>query len=183
MIPLLWQELSVSAAPVPPETEALLAALRRIYTNGGAELRIFDLSMSALWLAHAAYDDLDRLGFPDLFLRQPAVDAVLPAPQRVVPPGTESGFSRLGEPLEDHLTLRLISGGAYVACDLSAEEAEDIVIAFCHALFSDSSGNLTTYLSELGWHGWLHDIAWDATLVTVDRTQGRVWVLMLTDMD
>lgn len=183
MSPTLWQELTVAVAPVPEETDEFLAALRRIYTNGGAELRIFDLTVPAVWLAHAAYDDLDRLGFPGMFLKQPAVDAALPAPQRVVPPGTELGFSRLEEPLEDHLTLRLISGGAYVACDLSPEAAEDAAIAFCQALFSDSSGNLTTYLSELGWHGWLHDIAWDATLVTVDRTQGRVWVLMLTDMD
>jgi hypothetical protein len=183
MIPTLWQELTVTSVPAPPETEAFLAALRRIYTNGGAELRLFEVSTHPLWLAHAAYDDLDRLGFPAAFLALPAVDALLPEPLRVVAPETETGFYRLDEPLEDHLTLRLLSGGAYVACDLSPEAAEDEALAFCHALFAQSSGNLTTYLSELGWHGWHHDIAWDATLVTVDRTQGRVWVLMLTDMD
>jgi hypothetical protein len=183
MILTLWQELTVMSVPAPAETEEFLAALRRIYTNGGAELRVFDLSLSALWLAHAAYDDLDRLGFPEELLRLPAVDALLPEPQRLVQPEIEAGFFRLGEPLEDHLTLRLVSGGAYVACDLSPEAAEDTALAFCSALFAESSGNLTTYLSELGWHGWHHDIAWDATLVIVDRTKGRVWVLMLTDMD
>ena len=183
MTSTLWQELSVTVVPVPVEADAFLTALRRIYTNGGAELRLFDVSAHPLWLAHAAYDDLDRLGFPGAFLAMPTVDAALPAPQRVVAAGTEPGFFRLDEPLEDYLTLRLISGGAYVACDLSPEDAEDAALAFCHTLFSESSGNLTTYLSESGWHGWLHDIAWDATLVTVDRTLGRVWVLMLTDMD
>lgn len=179
----MWRELTVTSVPVPSETETFLAALRRIYTNGGAELRIFDLSLSALWLAHAAYDDLDRLGFPCEFLTLPVVDAALPEPHRVVPPESGPAFFRLDEPLEDYLTLRLVSGGAYVACDLSPEDAEDAALGFCHALFAESSGNLTTYLCELGWHGWHHDIAWDATLVTVDRTQGRVWVLMLTDMD
>lgn len=183
MTSTLWQELGVTVVPAPDETTTFLEALRRIYTNGGAELRIFELAPNATWLAHAAYDDLDRLGFPEAFLALPAVDTALPAPQRVPETETAPGFFRLDEPIEDFLTLKLVSGGAYVACDLLPDEAEDAALAFCHALFAGSSGNLTAYVSELGWHGWHHDIAWDTTLVVVDRTACRVWVLLLTDMD
>ena len=179
----MWQELHVSPTPAPEETEPFLAALRHIYTNGGAELRAFAVEPHALWLAHAAYDDLDRLGFPQEFLRLPVVLEALPEPTRLPDPALTPSFYRLDEPLEDHLTLRLVSGGAYVACDKSPEEAEDAALAFCTALLPESPDEYTTYLCEDGWHGWLHDIAWDTTLVMVNRMRGLVWVLMLTDMD
>jgi hypothetical protein len=179
----LWQELQVQSVSIPEETLPFLEALRHIYTNGGAELRGFALEPHPLWLAHAAYDDLDRLGFPRDFLCLPSVLEALPEPQRIPDPSFVPSFYRLDEPLEDHLALRLISGGAYVACDQSPEEAEDAALAFCTALLPGAPEEYTTYLCEEGWHGWLHDIAWDTTLVVVNRMRGLVWVLMLTDMD
>ena len=179
----LWQELELTRVDTGSmEVETFLEALRRLYTNGGAELRVFQLRPHPLWETHAAHDDLDRLGFPAAFLHLPTVQAALPAPVRVADQ-TETAFLRLDEPLEDALTIRLVSGGAYVACDLSPDDAEEAAIAFCEALFGDGSSEVTHYLSELGWHGWLHDLAWDATFVSVDRVTRRVAVLMLTDMD
>lgn len=179
----LWQELRVHPVAVSEATEPFLEALRHIYTNGGAELRAFAIEPHPLWLAHAAYDDLDRLGFPRDFLTLPSILEALPEPIRLPSPSLVPTFFRLDEPLEDYLTLRLVSGGAYVACDRTPEEAEDGAFAFCEALFSGAPEERTTYLCEEGWHGWHHDIAWDATLVTVDRMRGLIWVLLLTDTD
>lgn len=182
-IDALWPSLELTTVNTQAdEVTFFLEALQRIYTNGGAQLRFFQLDSHPLWETHAAYDDLDRLGFPEAFLRLPAVQAALPAPIRVAEE-LEGAFLRLDEPLEDALTIRLVSGGAYVACDLSPDDAEEAALAFVEALFGDGSSEVTHYLSEVGWHGWLHDLAWDATFVSVDRLTRRVAVLMLTDMD
>lgn len=176
----LWQSLAIT--PVPADAlsdDPCLVALRHIYTNGGAELRVFDLSVPPLWETHAAHNNLEGLGFPTTFLTLPAVWEALPTGVPRHPPE----FHRHDEPLEDTLTMILLSGGAYVSCDLPPDEAEEAAIAFCEALFGVGNESVSHYACFSPWQTWLQDVAWDYTFVSVDRQTNRVWVLMFTDTD
>lgn len=85
--------------------------------------------------------------------------------------------------LDGDLARTLVAGGAYEAYSGSGKDAKNIGEHFCHALFGDRFDEIQVFKTYETWSNWFYGIAWDQTWICVDKGNGYILALILTDTD
>lgn len=86
--------------------------------------------------------------------------------------------------LEGELAVRLFEGGAYGARPMIlGVAARRMAMEFCEELFGFRYEEMEIFQSHDAWTPWFKDVAWDWTVVLIDRQKRILWLLALTDED
>jgi hypothetical protein len=196
-----------SYVPVPwsgPEIEAFLVTMRWVNINGGAEvarLRAADVHDPADWFPAPPTLDEDS-AFTEM-VRSPALRESLPALWRPFPsqpqprdpapfpdtrPGTLAdlgvGFRRIDVTrLDVWLAESLTDGGAYHRFPGPEHQANALGAAVAGELLAGRDRDFEAFTSRDPWAPWFEGVAWDWTLVLVDRAEVQVTLMCLTDTD
>ena len=85
--------------------------------------------------------------------------------------------------LEGDLAVMLVAGGAYRKFKGSHAEAKTLAAAAVHELVEDRYEDFTGFYSGTAWTPWFCDIAWDVTIILLDRGRSEVTFLCSTDSD
>ncbi len=171
--------------PVPDNDESVDVLLQELRaTRSEALFAKFHVSGSKDLDWYASRNRWDDLGFAPAFLSHPEVCQCLPALTKRATLGDKIAFKS-----EDALTLDgilarvLISGGAYAKYQRGAREAKRIGALFCGAVFQDRFDDVEVLCCWDAWSAWFCDVAWDMTIVIIDRRHQHVSLLCSTDTD
>lgn len=85
--------------------------------------------------------------------------------------------------LDGDLTGMIHYGGAYWNAERPAIESKQIAMDAIRELFGDRWEDLEYAKSNSAWTNWFFDVAWDSTLVVIDRAKSLVLLIVATDTD
>lgn len=118
------------------------------------------------------------------FLLHPTVKAALPKVTEACSFDESIAFD-WGSPftLDGELARALVLGGAYKKFDGTARDAKSLGMRVCDSLFGERFLDVEVFRCWKAWSPWFHDVAWDSTIVLIDRRLQEVSVLVSTDTD
>lgn len=166
-----------------PDLDELLAALRKVYTHGGAEFEMFRFSDHPVIQWFISRNRPNEMGFFDHFLGSEVLRACLP--ELEIPPVVGPVSWEVSNPyvLAGEIASGMMSGGAYGNFPGSGRDAKTLAERACHALYGDRFEDILIARTSQPWAGWFSAIGWDATWVGVDKIDRRIWLLCITDTD
>jgi hypothetical protein len=181
----LW--CSIDVQPIegtPPAVARYLAELRQVYVNGGAEFARFTLRGNPEFDWFASQGRWREISFFERLLVHPAVRQALPEVTASAKPGKAVEFEQ-GFPLtlDGVLAGFIVSGGAYRKFAGPPREAKQLGMEVCNALFGDRYLEVELFQCWEPWSSWFCDVAWDSTLILIDRRYQSVSLLCATDTD
>lgn len=181
----LWRSVEVSnVAEVVPAVEEYLAELRRVNTNGGAYCARFHVNGNEDFNWFATRNRWDEIGFFSRFLLHPAFASALP---QVAVEGKADELAEFGWgsslTLDGELARALVLGGAYEKFKGTPREAKALGARVAESLFGDRFLDVEVFRCWKPWSRWFFDVAWDSTMLLIDRRLQLVTVLVSTDTD
>jgi hypothetical protein len=181
----LSAELTITCEDLRDEgVEALLEVMRYVFANGGAWFASFILGPSVVLDYFAPRDQLDEFQFWSRMLQAPQVVEALPWLGDIYLDQKEIRFQRLSAYyLDGDLAETLMRGGAYRHFSGTAEEAKQIGIDFCSAVFENRYDEMMVRKTKDAWANWFMNTPWDNTWLGLDRRARRFWILCSTDTD
>jgi hypothetical protein len=182
-----WQTVRWEQVPILPSAlDTYVAEVRSIYVNGDclvARFRALSYSEVAAWFVSRWMSEEYEL-FRLLFESQAFRDAF---PQLQVPVGHDrvpGGLARESMlMLDGYLAQILVHGGAYTTFRGSAARAKELATAAVDAVTGRRFEDFEVHVSQSPWTGWFYDIAWDHTIVMLNRRDAEVTVICATDTD
>jgi hypothetical protein len=181
-----YEEVDVTG----PGVAQLVSELATVYDSGGVLLRRFrctDPDEKDAWFG--TNTKLHEYESFRTFLGSAAVRAALPELSVPDPfpishppefPSTAKWWTLM---LDGWFALRLMHGGAYGRYAGSAIDAKKIGENAVKDLVQGRHDDFDAFASDEAWTPWFRDIAWDSTLILVDRARYEVTVLCMTDTD
>lgn len=186
-IAALMTELTITYEDTRYEAvDALLAAMRHVFANGGAQFASFLIGPSTVLDYFAVRDQLDEIQFWTRMLQSPAVVEALPWLGETYFDIKEVSFNPLSTYyLDGDLAETLMIGGAYRSRHFpaSANEAKNLGQDFCSEVFDNRFDELIVRKSKDAWASWFMVAPWDYTWLGLDRRARRFWILCATDTD
>jgi hypothetical protein len=182
-----WRTVHWEQVPILPSAlDAYIAEVRSLYTNGDclvARFRAVSYSNVTGWFVSRWMSEeyeLLRLLFESQAFR--GAFPLLQVPERLdrVPGGLVREHMLM---LDGHLAQILVQGGAYTTFQGSAARAKDIATAAVDAVTGRRFEDFEVHVSQAPWTGWFCDIAWDQTIVVLDRRNAEITVICATDTD
>jgi hypothetical protein len=181
----LTADLSITYEELQNEAVgALLEAMRYVFANGGAQFASFILGPSPVLDYFAPRDRLDEIRFWSRMLQTPEIVEALPWLGDIYIGKQEIVFHPLSAYyLDGDLAETLMKGGAYRHFSGTAEEAKQVGLDFCAAVFENRYDELTVRKTKDVWANWFMHTPWDNTWFGLDRRARRFWILCATDTD
>lgn len=165
-----------------PSLDRWLEIARRAHCNGG----VFIASLSCDPVPSLMRSKLEAIEFVSTLLKHPAVRDAMPG---VLPAGdlTLDELPEL-EPsfifhLDGDLTGLIHYGGAYWSAERPAVESKQIAADVVRELFDNRWEDLEYAKSHSAWTRWFFDVAWDSTILVIDRAKSVVVLVVATDTD
>jgi hypothetical protein len=181
----LWRAVDVKRMDeIPPAVQEYLQELRRVNVNGHALYARFHVEGNEDFNWFATRNRWDEIAFFARFFLHPVVASSL----STVTKGARFDQSVTFEwgsslTLDGELARSLIIGGAYKKFEGVPREAKALGMRVTDALFGDRYLDIETFRCWKAWSPWFHDVAWDSTLVLIDRRLQTISVLVSTDTD
>jgi hypothetical protein len=181
----LWRALEVKHIDqIPPPVHEYLQALRGVNVNGGALYARFQVEGNEDFNWFATRNRWDEIAFFSRFFLHPVVTSTLPDVTKGASFDESVAFEWGSSlTLDGELARSLVIGGAYKRFEGAAREAKALGIRAADALFGDRYLDIETFRCWNAWSPWFHDVAWDSTLVLIDRRLQAISVLVSTDTD
>lgn len=182
-----WRTVNWEQVPILPSAlDSYVAELRSLYANGDclvARFRAVSYSNVTGWFVSRWMSEeyeLLRLLFESQAFREAFPQ--LQAPERLdrVPGGLAREHVLM---LDGYLAQILVRGGAYTTFRGSAARAKDLATAGVDAVTGRRFEDFEVHVSQSPWTGWFCDVAWDQTIVVLDRRDAEVTVICATDTD
>jgi len=184
-VELLWRSFEVTTVTeVLPAVEEYLVELRRVYTNGGAYCARFHVNGNEDFNWFATRNRWDEMSFFSRLLLHPALVSALPqvaAEGRATELAEFSWGSSLT--LDGELARALVLGGAYEQFKGTSREAKELGARVAESVFGDRFLDVVVFRCWKPWSPWFFDVAWDSTMLLIDRRLQLVTVLVSTDTD
>ena len=180
----LWRSVEVQPVEgVPPAVERYLAELRRLYVNGGVDLARFVVRGDADFDWFASRGRWEELALFAKLLTHPGVRQAWPEMVKGVRQGKLAFEPVSSLMLDGWLADLLVSGGAYYRFEGPPQEAKQLGAEVCRELFGDRYLEVQAFQCWKPWSPWVLDVAWDGTLLLIDRREQTVSLLCATDTD
>lgn len=165
-----------------PALDSWLDLARRAHVNGG----VFVASFACDPVPSLMRSKLEALEFVSTLLNHPALREALPG----VIPSVGATLDELPdlEPsfvfhIDGDLTGLIHYGGAYWRPELPAAASKRIAGDVVRELFGDRWDDLEYANTHAAWSKWFRNVAWDATLLIIDRGRSSVTLIVATDTD
>ena len=84
---------------------------------------------------------------------------------------------------QGEIALLIRSNGAYRNSDVKPDDARAMSRSFVDVLSDGTPESLLAYRTHEFWADWFCDVAWDVTLVVLDASRRRWWLVCVTDTD
>jgi hypothetical protein len=181
----LWRAIEVKRIDeTPSPVHEYLQALRHVYTNGDALYARFQVEGNEDFNWFATRNRWDEIAFFSRFFLHPVVASSLSKVTKDVR-FDESVTFEWGSSLtlDGEFARSLVIGGAYKKFEGTPREAKALGMRVTDALFGDRYLDIETFRCWKAWSSWFHDVAWDSTLVLIDRRLQAISVLVATDTD
>ncbi len=166
-----------------PSVACITDAICKTHVNGGMRIGCFspvdshELQVEAASSSNAIeYQISSLLESSAITDRWPDTACLAP-----LPPLSLSTFGSYA--LEGEITELLLSSGAYKHSELSPESAKTLSSQFIEHIAGFNRKYVGGYRTVAPWSTWFYDVAWDHTLIIVDGSRSRWWLLCTTDTD
>lgn len=177
-----WEQVPI----LPSALDTYVAEVRSLYGNGGclvARFRAVSYSDVTGWFVSRWMSEeyeLFRLLFESHAFRE--AFPLLQVPERLdrVPGGLAREHVLM---LDGYLAQILVRGGAYTTFQGSGARAKDLATVAVDAVIGRRFEDFEVHVSQSPWTGWFCDVAWDQTIVVLDRRSAEITVICATDTD
>jgi len=180
---LMWQNLKVEAAKHDcPNLTLYLKELRKLYLNGGAEFQSFYIGESAVLDWYISRNQFSECFFFWKFWLNSKVQKHLPIKNIVEDSYRDFAFSSAFH-LAGDLASILSWGGAYKDSNIRGADLMRLSQSVSDSLIGDRYEDFSVFINGQCWCEYFHDIAWDRTVVVLDKRKRLIHIMMSTDTD
>jgi hypothetical protein len=188
----ICRKIDLLVVPLPSQLDSFVSDLRKTHDNGGAFVLAFDFGQNDIFDFYASRNQLadvkikesGNLTILDALLTHKAIRDV--APELKIPDSLDesSGFSLTNSFYLDGTFASLLhQGGAYWKAAGDGRREKELALSVCDAMFGLRYAEVGVYSSNRRWTRWFHGVAWDISVVVIDKRIRRLWLLFVTDTD